>query len=268
MIPWVARHGRTGAGGRLPIHRHVDPGIEGPPAGQGWKRTGPRSRGGSAEVQCKANGTGIQQGCRRRGTVRDATVRTAPRARTHVVLVAPEPVLTGLERADDRVRRLVEVRRGVLAGELSQQPTCPQVWQTRRWTQCPPSRRHSWQPSSLGVVATIVSRWSQVGMGRLRSMGEGRRRAVSSRTTGGCGSIAPRPSPRRPPTRPASWSRSGGRRRRTTRVGSSRTGAVRGRGVPRVAELLGVEVAVGAHEAVVVEGGAARRASRCRARRR
>ena len=44
-----------------------------------------------------------------------------------------------------------------VAGELSQQPTCPQAWHTRRWTQSwRPAARQSSQPSDDGVTAPIV----------------------------------------------------------------------------------------------------------------
>jgi hypothetical protein len=40
-------------------------------------------------------------------------------------------------------------------GELSQQPTWPQVRHSRRWTQAEPVFRHSSQPSALGVTSRM-----------------------------------------------------------------------------------------------------------------
>ena len=54
---------------------------------------------------------------------------------------APAPLLTRLERADDRVLGLAARERvACLFGESSQQPTCPHVRQMRRCSQTPPSR--------------------------------------------------------------------------------------------------------------------------------
>src|SRR5215472_5468925 len=47
-------------------------------------------------------------------------------------------------------------------GELSQQPTCPQVRQSRRCTQGDPILRHSSHPRALGVTARMPSRCVQV----------------------------------------------------------------------------------------------------------
>src|SRR5579872_2562313 len=62
------------------------------------------------------------------------------------------------------------------AGELSQQPTCPQLWHTRRCTQsCRPAARQSTHPVESGAGSVIVSRWVQkVSLTvRLRSRGGG-----------------------------------------------------------------------------------------------
>ena len=45
-------------------------------------------------------------------------------------------------------------------GELSQQPTWPQVRQSRRCTHCEPIFRHSSQPSALGVTSRMSAAWS------------------------------------------------------------------------------------------------------------
>ena len=42
-------------------------------------------------------------------------------------------------------------------GDESQQPTCPQVRQRRRWTHSPPIFKQSSHPSALGVTFLIVS---------------------------------------------------------------------------------------------------------------
>ena len=48
-------------------------------------------------------------------------------------------------------------------GELSQQPTWPQLWHTRRCTQSRrPIARQSSQPVDDGVPSVIWSRWSHV----------------------------------------------------------------------------------------------------------
>src|SRR5581483_9535273 len=47
-------------------------------------------------------------------------------------------------------------------GELSQQPTCPQLMHMRRCTQSPPIRRQSSQPSLEGTTSEMASRWEQV----------------------------------------------------------------------------------------------------------
>lgn len=49
-----------------------------------------------------------------------------------------------------------------LFGELSQQPTCPQVRQIRRWTHQSPVLRHSSQPRALGVTLRIECKWWQL----------------------------------------------------------------------------------------------------------
>src|ERR1700722_18457103 len=59
-------------------------------------------------------------------------------------------------------------------GEESQQPTWPQVRQSRRCTQGSPVLRHSSQPSALGVTSRMVARWLQLLlMGWLRSVARG-----------------------------------------------------------------------------------------------
>jgi hypothetical protein len=47
-------------------------------------------------------------------------------------------------------------------GELSQQPTWPQLRQSRRWTQRPPLARHSSHPEARGAGAGPAGVWGQV----------------------------------------------------------------------------------------------------------
>src|SRR5213593_4607375 len=71
-------------------------------------------------------------------------------------------------------------------GELSQHPTWPHSWQSRRWTQRPPVARHSSQPSGvLGWTLRTSARWAQRGGMSLRSVlagcaGAGRRVAADA----------------------------------------------------------------------------------------
>ncbi len=58
-----------------------------------------------------------------------------------------------------RSRRSERWRAG--PGELSQQPTWPQIMHIRRCTHRPPVRRHSSQPSAEGPTAATWSRWLQ-----------------------------------------------------------------------------------------------------------
>src|SRR4029077_12559858 len=69
--------------------------------------------------------------------------------------------------------------------DLSQQPTCPQVMHSRRWTQVPPVLRQSSQPSALAVTSWSWSRWVHSGIGfRPAYDGPRNRRQSSSAMTG------------------------------------------------------------------------------------
>ena len=102
-------------------------------AGPTRGRRAQRSTTSCASTRVSAIGVGRPRSHAGSGVRRSG--RRARRARTRVVDVAPVPVLAGLERPHDRVPRRRKCLVAWRFGELSQQPTWPHDWHTRRWTQ-------------------------------------------------------------------------------------------------------------------------------------
>src|SRR4051812_1173691 len=74
-------------------------------------------------------------------------------------------------------------RRACRPGDESQQPTCPHVRHSRRWTHGVPSSRHSSQPRGVrGTTGRIRSWWVQIAVARM-ARGIGRARHAPSAIT-------------------------------------------------------------------------------------
>jgi len=75
----------------------------------------------------------------------------------------------------------MEMLDGVLILDESQQPTCPQARQIRRWNHVSPSFKHSSHPSALGLTFRIVPRCKQLSdiTGRFPQLSPAFHRSVS-----------------------------------------------------------------------------------------
>ena len=71
-------------------------------------------------------------------------------------LVVPEPLFVRFEVLDNWVAGRAPVQRGMLGGDVSQQPTCPQSAHRLRRTHQPPVTSHSAQPAPVGGTAALT----------------------------------------------------------------------------------------------------------------
>ena len=125
-------------------------------------------------------------------------------------------------------------------GELSQQPTWPQVRHRRRCTQGEPIFRHSSQPSALGVTSRMSPTWAHV-VGHQILLGSARsRRLVAGSARKACSAATTwAPSPTAAATRLIEPARTSPIAKTPARLVSQRRD--------------GRRVGAGAHEALVVE---------------
>ncbi len=113
------------------------------------------------EGQGERRSSGVHQGLKNANAAHSSDVaRDGPVVRRHAVGqiehhfidIAPAPAFRRIVAFDDRMLAPWKCLVACLCGELSQQPTWPQVRQRRRCTQGEPIFKHSSQPSALGVT--------------------------------------------------------------------------------------------------------------------